>query len=120
MEINLQEINETLTLRLIPHANISNDTTIEDYYIVDIYEWQQLLLTKEGNDYLCYNTLSNETLLSFNNDSISAQYCLEYAVDFMNTLFKINKMILDYNYYKLKVEIPFNILKKTRSKFTRT
>jgi hypothetical protein len=111
VEVNLQEVNETLSLRIISHANITNDTTYEDYTIIDVYEWQQLLLTEEGNDYVCYNTLSKETELSFNNDLISARHCLEYTVDFMNILFQINKMILDYNNYKLKIEIPFNIFK---------
>lgn len=111
VEVNLQEVNETLTLRIIPHASITDDTTYEDYPIIDVYEWQQLLLTEEGKDYICYNTLSEETKLSFNNDSISARHCLEYAVDFMNILFQINKMIIDYYNFKLKIEIPFNIFK---------
>lgn len=108
---NLEGLNDGLDLRIIPAELYSDNVPLEQYEIISIYEWRDILLTPHRNDYVCYNNLSKKALDDFNDDLISATYSLKNALNVMNTLFIINKFMHTYNQYKFILETPIKIIK---------
>jgi hypothetical protein len=113
INLNLENLNEGLDLRILPLDIYSKDVPIEYYQIISIYEWRDLLLTRDKDDYVCYNNLSQSVLEDFKGDLLSAKASLKIAVDLMDTLFILNKFMVSYIHYKFIIETPIKIMKYT-------
>lgn len=109
IESNLAHLNNILLLKIGFLTN--KPIMVEDLKQVSLYEWQEILLSSEASKYICSNNLTDETKQLFKDDIISAKYCLEYSVDYMKMLFLMDYFLDQYDYYKKKIEIPFNIIK---------
>lgn len=75
-------LDSFLSLTVILTKDITEDTTLNDFVPITIYQWKDLLLLPEAKEYTCYNTLSKEALEDFIDDKT-----LEFSVNFMNDLF---------------------------------
>lgn len=111
VDTNLESLNDILELKIILESELKKGATLSDFVPISVFDWQGLLLTPEGEDYICHNNLSPETLETYGDDTMSASYSLKYAVNFMKVLFQMSISMTHYERHKLYVESIFNIIK---------
>lgn len=108
---NLESLDNILDLRVIHTSEFTKESQISDFVPISVFDWHSLILTPEGEEYICHNNLSAKILTEFGENTHSIAYSLNYAVDLMKTLFHINNTMVLYEEHKANTENIFNILK---------
>lgn len=108
LETNLTSLNEdVLILKVIKKTDFTNDTTIDDFHIVTVMEWYEICKST-ADDFLCANILAP---VYVKGNHVLDTIMLNYCVDIMNELFKIQSFLDLYSVWKAKTLAIFNILR---------
>ena len=108
LETNLTSLNEhVLILKVIKKTDFTNDTTIDDFHIVTVMEWYEICKST-ADDFFGANILAPAYVKS---NHVLDTIMLNYCVDIMNELFKIQSFLDLYSVWKAKTLAIFNILR---------
>lgn len=113
VDTNLEDLDDSLDIRILPSHQYTKETSFEDYQRISIYDWRDICLSPEKEDYICYNNLSQKTLDEINNDTLIGKHILGKGVSFMSTLFELYNYSYKFDEYKFIIETPINITKYT-------